>query len=100
MAILGLAVVALVLVWSPGNLPESWIQRWLLAKLPLGSSIVAVRQTTEKERWKTVAESVNDDFSTVVVEIGETWLPREHVIARFSFDRFGRLAGVEVSKDP
>lgn len=99
-AILALAILALVLGANPENLPEPWIQRWVEKKLPPGSSIVAVRQTIEKERWKTVDESVNDNFSVVVVEIGDAWLPREHVHVRFSFDRFGRLATVEVAKSP
>jgi hypothetical protein len=97
-ALLGLAVLACVLWLNPTNLPESWIQRWVEKKLPLGSSIVAVRQTIEKEGWKTIDESINDSFSTVIVRIGETWLPRQPVYVWFSFDRFGRLAALRVTK--
>src|SRR5688572_14963179 len=98
LAILGLVVVALAIGSNPANLPERWIERWLLRKLPLGSSIVAVRTAIEEERWKTVDEAVSDAGSVVVVEIGRAWVPRKYVYAYFSFDRFGRLTSLRVVK--
>jgi hypothetical protein len=97
-AILGLAVVALVIAWNPAMLPERWIQRWIEQKLPAGSSIVAVRQTIEAEEWTTVGEQVYGDSSTVSVHIGNSRIPRRFVYADFTFDRFGRLLGIRVTK--
>lgn len=93
-----LAVAALVIASNPANLPEAWIERWLLRKLPPGSSIVAVRTAIDEERWKTVDEGVSDAGSVVVVEIGRAWVPRRYVYAYFSFDRFGRMMSLRVDK--
>ncbi|HEX6099345.1 MAG TPA: hypothetical protein VF432_23725 [Thermoanaerobaculia bacterium] len=100
LAVLGLALAAFVIASNPANLPAPWIERWLLQKLPLGSSIVAVRDAIDDEGWKTADEFVQDTGSLVLVEIGRTWPSREHVYVHFSFDRFGRLGGVRVEKTP
>jgi hypothetical protein len=100
LAVLGLALAALVLGSNPANLPEPWLERWILQKLPLGSSIVAVRGAIDEERWRTADEFVRDTGSLVLVEIGRTWGSRKYVYVHFSFDRFGRLGGVRVEKTP
>lgn len=97
-AVLGLALVALLVGWNAASLPESWIERWILHKLPLGSSIVALRNAVDEEGWKTVDEGVTDGGSLVIVDIGRSRLTRQAVWIRFSFDRFGRLIEVEVEK--
>jgi hypothetical protein len=98
-AILGLALAAFVLGSNPANFPESWIERWLRHELPAGSSIVAVRNTIEKEGWTTADEWVLDTGSVVLVHIGIAWFPRRYVYAFLSVDRFGRLVSVRVQKD-
>jgi hypothetical protein len=98
-AVLGLAVAALILGSHPANLPEPWLERWVLRKLPVGSSIVAVRNTIDAEGWKTVDEGVSDTGSLVIVEIGRAWASRKYAYAHFTFDRFGRLVSVEVEKN-
>lgn len=100
LAVLGLAVAALVLGSHPANLPEPWLERWVLRKLPLGSSIVAVRNEIDAEGWQTVDEGVSDTGSLVIVEIGRSWVSRKYAYARFAFDRFGRLVSTEVEKTP
>jgi hypothetical protein len=100
LAVLGLALAAFVITYNPANLPASWLERWLLQKLPLGSSIVAVRDAIDAEEWKTADEFVQDTGSLVLVEIGRTWPSRKYVYVHFSFDRFGRLGGVRVEKTP
>ena len=97
-AALALALAALVVGWNATSLPDSWIERWILHKLPLGSSIVAVRNAIDEEAWKTVDEGVTDDGSLVIVDIGRALLTRRSVWVRFGFDRFGRLIGVEVER--
>jgi hypothetical protein len=97
-AVLGLAVAALVIGSNPANLPESWLERWILRKLPLGSSIVAVRNAIDEEGWKTVDEGVSDTGSLVIVEIGRARVPRKYAYVYFAFDRYGRLVSVEVRK--
>ncbi len=97
-AVLGLAVLALVVGWNPANLPEPLIQRWIATKLPAGSSIVAVRQAIEEEKWKTVRDEVLDDALFVFVDIGKSSFSREYVYVGFWFDRFGRLQFVRVTK--
>ena len=97
LAVLGLAVAVFVFGSNPANLPESWVERWLAKKLPIGSSIVAVRNSIDNEGWKLVEEGVSDGSSIVVVEVGRAWLTRKSVRARFEFDRFGRLVDIEVT---
>jgi hypothetical protein len=99
LAVLGLAVVALVIGINPANLPEPWLDRWLQQKLPDGSSIVVVRHAIEDEGWQTVDEWVADTGSLVLVHLGDGWLPRRYVYVYFAFDRYGRLVSVDVQKD-
>lgn len=98
LAVLGFAILALVVFINPANLPESWIERWLQRRLPPGSSIVQVRNTIEDEGWKTVNEWVTDTGSLVLVDIGRAWVPRRYVFVYFAFDRFGRLIAVDAQK--
>lgn len=101
LALLGLALAAVVIASHPANLPQPLLERWVLQKLPLGSSIVAVRGAIDEEKWKTADEFVRDTGSSLVlVEIGRTWLSRKYVYVHFTFDRFGRLGGVRVEKTP
>ena len=98
LAVFGLALVAIVIGWNAASLPESWIERWILHKLPLGSSIVAVRNAIDEEGWRTVDEGVSDSGSLVIVDIGRAPLTRRSVQIRFGFDRFGRLIEVDVER--
>lgn len=97
-AVLGLAVIALVIGLNPANFPESWIKRWLELKLPYGSSIVAVRQAIDDEEWQTVKDEVFDTESIVLVHLGNAWVPQRYVYVFFGFDRFGRLVSIHVEK--
>lgn len=97
-AVLALALAALFVGWNAASLPESWIERWVLHKLPLGSSIVAVRNAIDEEGWKTVDEGVTDAGSLVIVDIGRALITRRSVWIRFAFDRFGRLIEVDVER--
>jgi hypothetical protein len=99
-AVLLLALGAFIIGSNPANLPEPLIDHWIRNELPLGSSIVAVRNEIEKEGWTTVYEAISDDGSTVVVQIGRSWLTRNYAKLYLSFDRFGRLAAVRVEKSP
>jgi len=97
-AVLLFAALTLAVGSNPANLPDSWIERWLVKKLPLGSSIVAVRTAIDEENWKTIDEAVSDTGSVVIVEIGRATFLRNYVYVHFSFDRFGRLGQVRVEK--
>jgi hypothetical protein len=96
--VLVFAIVALAVGSNPANLPEPLIERWIVRELPLGSSIVAVRNEIDREGWKTVDEDVSDTGSVVVVEVGRSWVSRKYVTVYLSFDRFGRLNDVRVEK--
>ena len=98
-AVLALAVLALAVGMNPVNLPEPWLERWLQVKLPLGSSIVAVRQAIDDEKWTTVNEWVSHNGSLVLVHMGDAWIPRRYVYVYLGFDRFGRLISVDVRKE-
>ena len=97
-AVLALALFTLVFSSNLANLPEPWLERWLDAKLPQGSTIVAVRTVIEDEHWQTVKEWVGGESSLVLVHVGHGGLPREHVYVYFTFDRFGRLINIDVQK--
>lgn len=98
-AVLGLALLAFLLAMNPVNLPESWVERWLDARLPAGSSIVAVRQAIDDRKWTTVDEGMSKSGSLVLVHLGDSWLPRRYVYAFFAFDRYGRLTSIDVQKE-
>ena len=97
-AVLALAIAAFAIGSHVPNLPESWIERWLQKKLPFGSSIVVVRDTIDKQGWKSVKEWVSDNGSLVLVDMGRGWLPRRYVYVYFTFDAFGRLVSIDVQK--
>ena len=96
--VLVFALGALAVGWNPANLPAPLIERWILHKLPLGSSIVAVRNAIDEEGWEAVDEMVSDDGSIVIVEIGRRMFPRNYIYMQFGFDRFGRLISTEMMK--
>ena len=98
-AIFALALVALVFAIDLADLPEPWLERWLDAKLPQGSSIVDVRTAIENEKWRTMKEWIGPDSSLVLVHLGRGGLPRQDVDVYFTFDRFGRLMNIDVQKE-
>jgi hypothetical protein len=100
---LGGTVIALILACiavaaNPWNLPEPWLEWWIERKLPAGSSIVVVRDTIERERWKSVDDWRTDTGFLVQVSLGREWPRRRQVMAFFVFDAYGRLLGTSVRK--
>ena len=97
--VIALLVIALAIAANPLNLPVSILEQWMRRKLPPSSSIVAVRNAIEQERWETVDEWDAPAGFGVRVLLGQEWLPRRrYVYAFFVFDPFGRLVATSIQK--
>lgn len=98
--VIALLVIALGVAANPLNLPVAILEQWIERKLPPSSSIVAVRNAIEQERWQTVDEWEAPGGFGVRVLLGREWLPRRrYVYAFFVFDPFGRLRTTSISKN-